>query len=107
MAIEREGSRPVFEAMAHRASRSKVTDDAPSHEELKELVSVMSSVPDHSRLRPWRIIELRDKDREILGKALAKANKSPKEKGIAKATRAPLVLAVVVSPKSSKKVPYW
>src|SRR5699024_2858085 len=33
--------------------------------------------------------------------------KTPNEKGISKATRAPLVLAVVVSPKHSKKVPYW
>ncbi|GAA4118668.1 nitroreductase family protein [Enteractinococcus coprophilus] len=100
-------SRPVFDAMTRRASHSKVTDEAPSHEELGELISVMSSVPDHSRLRPWRIIELRGKDREALGKALAKANKTPKEKGISKATRAPLLLAPVVCPKKSKKVPYW
>ncbi len=98
---------PVFDAMARRASRSKVTDDAPSHEELKHLMSVLSSVPDHSRLRPWRIIELRGDDREILGKALAKAKGSNVEKGIAKATRAPLVLAIVVSPRKTKKVPYW
>lgn len=100
-------SRPVFDAMATRASRSKVTDEAPSHEELRELIGVLSSVPDHLRLRPWRIIELRGDDRKILGNALAKANKTPKEKGISKATRAPLVLAIVVSPKKSKKVPYW
>lgn len=93
--------------MSQRASRSKVTDEAPSHEELAELLSAMNSVPDHSRLRPWRIIELRGEDRAVLGKALAKATKSKKEKGISKATRAPLVLAVVCSPKQSKKVPYW
>ena len=107
MTTDQAPSRPVFDAIAQRASRSKVTDEAPSHEELRELIGVLSSVPDHSRLRPWRIIELRGEDREILGKALAKANKSPKEKGISKATRAPLVLAIVVSPKKSKKVPYW
>ena len=104
---EPASSRPVFDAMTRRALHSKVTDQAPSHEELGELVSVLTSVPDHSRLRPWRIIELRGKDRQTLGKALAKANKTPNEKGISKATRAPLVLAVVVSPKHSKKVPYW
>jgi nitroreductase len=98
---------PVFEALARRASQSKVTDAAPSHEELKELMSVLNAVPDHSRLRPWRVIELRGKDREILGKAFAKARDMSVDKGIAKATRSPLVLAIVVSPEKSKKVPYW
>lgn len=64
---------PVFEAMAQRASYSKVTDEAPSHQELEQLMGVLSSVPDHSRLRPWRVIELRGTDRKKLGKALAKA----------------------------------
>lgn len=107
MTTEFPSPRPVFEAMAARTSISKVTDEAPSHDELVELVSVLSSVPDHSRLRPWRIIELRGKAREVLGNALAEARDSKPEKTIAKATRAPLVLAVVVSPRPSKKVPYW
>lgn len=107
MTAESISHKPVFEAMARRVSRSKVTDEAPSHEELEHLMSVLSSVPDHSRLRPWRVIELRGDDRKKLGKALAKANNSPKEKGLSKATRAPLVLAIVASPRKSKKVPYW
>lgn len=107
MNAENSSPGPVFEAMAQRASRSKVTDEAPSHEELAHLMSVLSSVPDHSRLRPWRIIEIRGDDREILGKALAKARDTSVEKGIAKATRAPLVLAVVVSPRKTNKIPYW
>lgn len=94
-------------AMAQRASQSKVTDAAPTHEELKELFSVLNAVPDHSRLRPWRVIELRGADREVLGRAMSKTRKMSKEKGIAKATRAPLVLAIVVSPQKSNKVPYW
>ena len=98
---------PVFQAMASRASQSKVTDEAPTHEELQDLMSVLSSVPDHSRLRPWRVIELRGADREALGRAMAKTRDMSVEKGIAKATRAPLVLAIVVSPQKSKKVPYW
>lgn len=98
---------PVFEAMAQRASYSKVTDEAPSHQELEQLMGVLSSVPDHSRLRPWRVIELRGTDRKKLGKALAKAQGTLQEKAISKATRAPLVLAIVVSPQSKKKVPYW
>ena len=98
---------PVFQAMTQRASQSKVTDEAPTHEELQRLMSVLNTVPDHSRLRPWRIIELRGTDREVLGRAMAKTRDMSVEKGIAKATRAPLVLAIVVSPEKSNKVPYW
>ncbi len=97
----------AFDAVRARRSHSKVTDEAPSREELTRLISAVVSVPDHSALRPWRIIEIRGDDRDTLGKALAKANSTTKAKGITKANRAPLVLAVVASPKKSKKVPYW
>lgn len=93
--------------MARRASQSKVTDEAPTHEELKQLMSVLNSLPDHSRLRPWRVIELRGKDREKLAQAMAKTRDMKLDKAIQKATRAPLVLAIVVSRQKSNKVPYW
>lgn len=102
-----DDARPAFAAVRARRSHSRVTDEAPDREELDTLLSAMSSVADHSSLRPWRIIELRGEGREVLGKALAKANGTNKEKGIAKATRAPLVLAIVASPRKSGKVPYW
>lgn len=97
----------AFSAVQNRRSHSKVTDDSPSHDELSRFVRAMSSVADHSSLKPWRIIEIRGDSRKKLGKALAKANRTDDEKGIAKAMRAPLVLAVVVSPRKSSKVPYW
>lgn len=99
--------RPALDALRARRSHSSVTDDAPSHDELAELIAAMASVQDHSRLRPWRVIELRGDDRKVLGKALAKANRTKKNQGVAKATRAPLVLAIVVSPAKSKKIPLW
>lgn len=98
---------PVRQAMAQRASHSKVTDDAPTHEELAQLMSVLNTVPDHSRLRPWRVIELRGNDREVLGKAMAEVRDMTLDKAIQKATRAPLVLAIVVRIQESKKVPVW
>ena len=98
---------PALAALRARRSHSKVTDEAPSRDEVEHMLSAMSSVADHSSLRPWRIIEFRGDDRLLLGKALAKANSSTKEKGVAKATRAPLVLAIVASPRKSSKVPYW
>lgn len=92
-------------AVRARRSWSKVTDAAPTRAELETLVTAAGRVADHSSLRPWRLIELRGTDRERLGAALAKAqgDKHPSTKPL----RAPLLIAVVVSPKKSDKVPYW
>ncbi|MBO1900636.1 nitroreductase family protein [Leucobacter weissii] len=97
----------ALRAVRARRSHSRVTEDAPERSELEGLVSALASVADHSGLRPWRIIEWRGDERRRLGRALAKAGGMSREKGIAKATRAPLVLAIVVSPRPSKKVPVW
>jgi nitroreductase len=88
-----------------RRSWSKVTDDAPSHAELVELVAAAGRVADHSSLAPWRLIELRGDDRERLGRAINKANKE--HGSSAKPLRAPLLIAVVASFRPSDKVPHW
>ncbi|QTV80017.1 nitroreductase family protein [Microbacterium sp. NIBRBAC000506063] len=82
-----------------------MTADAPTHEELAELVAAAGRVADHSSLRPWRLIEMRGADRERLGKAIAKAqgDRRPSTKPL----RAPLLVAVVVSYRKSGKVPHW
>ncbi|MFY9713150.1 MAG: nitroreductase family protein [Microbacterium sp.] len=94
----------VLDAVRSRQSWSKVTDDAPSREELLTLVSAAGRVADHSSLRPWRLIELRGGDREALAAAIAKAegDTSPSSKPL----RAPLLIAVVASYRKSK-VPRW
>lgn len=99
----------ALEAVKNRRSHSKLVDPAPSSEQLAQFVTAMTSVADHSGLRPWRIIELRGEARTILGEALAAAAEKPdkSEKLIKKAERAPLVLAIVVSPRKSEKVPLW
>ncbi|QKJ21098.1 nitroreductase family protein [Microbacterium hominis] len=91
--------------MRSRRSWSKVTEAAPTHAELLELVAAAGRVADHSSLRPWRLIELRGSDRETLGRAIAKAEG---EKGVSsKPQRAPLLIAVVASYRKSGKVPRW
>ncbi|QAY58748.1 nitroreductase [Microbacterium protaetiae] len=95
----------AIDAVHARRSWSKVTDAAPSHDELAELVAAAGRVADHSSLRPWRLIELRDGDRETLGRAIAKAN-GDKEMS-SKPLRAPLLIAIVVSYRPSGKVPRW
>lgn len=95
----------ALDAVLARRSWSKVTDEAPTHEQLLELVAAAGRVADHSSLHPWRIIELRGDDRERLGRAI---NKAQGDKGASsKPLRAPLLVAVVVSHRKSHKVPRW
>jgi len=94
-----------MEAALARRSWSKVTDEAPTHDELLRFVAAAGRVADHSSLRPWRLIELRGDDRERLGRAINKANG---DKGSSsKPLRAPLLIAVVASYRKSHKVPRW
>ena len=95
----------MFEAVRGRRSWSKVTDEAPSPDELRRLVTAAGRVADHSALHPWRLIELRGDDRERLGAAIAKAQHDAKPSS--KPLRAPLLVAVVLSPRKSDKVPLW
>lgn len=102
--------RPVAAAMRRRRSRPAVTEEAPSDRRLRELLRAAGSVADHGRLRPWRIIALRGEARERLGAALAEAAGlagPAAAKLAAKPLRAPLLLAIVVSPKPSGTVPEW
>lgn len=95
---------PVLNAVRSRRSWSKVTDVAPDRQELLELIAACGRIADHSNLKPWRLIELRGPDRDRLGRAINKANK---QKGTSsKPLRAPLLIAIVFSPKKSK-VPSW
>ncbi|MBO3663820.1 nitroreductase family protein [Microbacterium sp. NEAU-LLB] len=90
--------------MRSRRSLSQVTDEAPTHKELVELISAAGRVADHKELKPWRLIELRGDDRLVLGKAIARAQG---EDGVnTKPLRAPLLIAVVATIKSTS-LPAW
>lgn len=95
----------ALDAVRARQSWSKVDTTAPTREELLTFVAAAGRVADHSSLRPWRLIELRGSDREVLGAAISKAqgDKAPSTKPL----RAPLLIAVVASYRKSDKVPHW
>jgi len=95
----------LIDIVAGRRSWSKVTADAPSHEELLPLVAAAARVADHSSLQPWRLIELRGDARERLGAAIAEAQGD--DEPSAKPLRASLLIAIVVSYQKSEKVPTW
>ena len=100
----------ALEAVRRRKSYSKVTAETPTHAELVSYVEAVSSVADHSGLRPWRLIELRGDARVRLGEAFAKAagvEGKHAEKLGEKPLRASLLIAVVGVYKPSFKVPEW
>jgi len=101
---------PIADGMRRRRSHPSVTDQAPTKRELLPLIEAAASVADHGSLRPWRLVALRGDARARLGAAIVEATGlegGAAEKMAAKPLRAPLLLAIVVSPKPSPKVPGW
>lgn len=102
----------ALDAVLRRQSRSAVTGEAPTREQLLPLIAAASGVADHSALRPWRLIELRGAARERLGAAFVAASGLDPEskdalKFAGKPLRASLLLAVVAVHRESFKVPPW
>ncbi len=88
--------------MRARRSFPRVTEVAPTHEELVPLVEAAAGVADHGSLRPWRLIEVRGDARVRLGRAFEKEGGSAD-----KPLRASLLIAVVAVHRPSGKVPEW
>jgi nitroreductase len=101
---------PVAEAMLRRRSHSSVGDQAPTDKQLRRVLEAAGTLADHAALHPWRVIAIRGAARERVGRAIAEASGatgSDADKLARKPLRAPLLLAVVVSPKASGKVEDW
>ncbi|HEV7183227.1 MAG TPA: nitroreductase family protein [Leifsonia sp.] len=100
----------IVEAVVGRRSYSRVTDAAPTHEELLPLIAAAGRVADHSSLHPWRVIELRGDARRRLGDAFvkdARASGDDAEKLAAKPLRSSLLLAIVSARSKNEGVPGW
>jgi nitroreductase len=86
---------------------------APTDEQVQTLLTIASRVPDHGRLAPWRFIVIRPEGGAQLGEVIAAAHlendpDADEERLQIERTRltlAPLVIAVVSSPKQSPKAP--
>lgn len=100
----------AYASMRERRSYSKVGTEAPGLDELLRLVEAAGTLADHSALHPWRLIALRGASRDLVGHALADADAATyddREKFVAKAQRAPLLIAIVSIHRPSEKVPGW
>jgi len=103
----------VMEFLLTRRSRpyKTLTIPAPSHDDLAPLLTAAARVPDHGKLEPWRfviltgaaLVRLADLARQR-GTALAMDSDNIEKAAITFA-KAPLIVAVVISPKPSEKIP--
>ncbi|ABD88665.1 nitroreductase family protein [Rhodopseudomonas palustris] len=92
-----------------------MTEPAPSPADLDTILTIAARVPDHGKLAPWRFIVFEGDARARAGAIIAEvfAQKHPDaaaadveaERGAL--LQAPLVVAVVSSPKPHDRVPAW
>ncbi|MEK7660871.1 MAG: nitroreductase [Pseudomonadota bacterium] len=88
---------------------------APSSEELSDILKVAIRVPDHGKAVPWRFIAIDGGNRGILGRKLAqilvargdKMDDAQLELEQTRLERAPLILALVHSPRAHPKATIW
>ena len=108
-------SRPL--RLLHNRRSVSVKDlkgPAPGKEELEQILTVATRVPDHGKLCPWKIVVLEEKGQRELGalaaRLFAAANEEARDAQIAaeeaRFARAPLCIAVLSTPKLGTK-PVW
>ena len=103
-------ARTLENAIRGRRSVAVVTDEAPTDEEMREMVRVAMHAPDHGCLRPWRLVLVRGGERGALGAALAASTASSADAApriAAKPLRAPLLVGIVLRPRAHDRIPEW
>ena len=106
--------RAVLSFLSRRRSSPPriLTGPPPSRDEVIELLRIAARVPDHGKLAPWRFVVLEPATLDRLAPLLAEhvAASGGDEAAVEKARSAlasPSVVAVVLSPVDSPKVPEW
>lgn len=95
------------------APTNAFTDEAPTVGERHQILKAGMSGPDHGNLTPWRFITIEGEARERLADLFAAAvvadDPNAPESALAaarsKPMRAPLIIAVIATPKSGMAVP--
>ena len=100
--------------LTHRTSAVRLSDPAPDHGQIREVLGAACSVPDHGRLRPYRFVVVAGDARERFGQALADvavaanpAASAHAEKIKNKAYFAPMLVALISSPRPGSSIPVW
>jgi len=108
----------ALEALRTRRSYGRLTEPAPSDDDLREILTAAAAAPDHGELRPFRFTLVRGAGMEAFGEVLEEAYlrrcsdtgkdavpaKAQKER--TKLNRAPLVIIVSAVRQASDKIPW-
>ncbi|MDH5630428.1 MAG: nitroreductase [Gammaproteobacteria bacterium] len=103
----------MIETLLSRQSHNKLTEPAPTDEQLDILFSAALRAPDHALLKPWRFRVYKGESLKVLGEffvqaSLADSNDLSEEKQDKirnKPLRAPMVIIASVSLTEHPKVP--
>lgn len=94
---------------------NKLGPPGPDARQLRDILTVAARVPDHKKLAPWRFIIFEGDARAVFGEVLrAACRKNEPDAGETRLEteanrfmRAPVVVAVISSPKHNSAVPEW
>jgi len=108
----------ALEVIRARRSIGRLTEPAPSDDELRQILEAGAAAPDHGELKPWRFIVLHGDAKEAFGEVLADAyvarvqavGGEPKDgqlkKERTKLGRAPMVVVVGAINQHSDEIPW-
>lgn len=105
----------VFEAIANRRSIGRVTDERPPREMIERILEAGTWAPCHHVTNPWRFMVIAGDERTKFGKVMAKSKldrmtregrdiTGEEERLVAKARRAPVIIAVGTEPDQGPKI---
>jgi nitroreductase len=105
----------VLATVMTRQSDSHLGDPAPTDDEVAQILRAATTVPDHGRLRPWRLVVVSGEARGAFGDALvAVARRQDRRlddrragKIRAKAFEAPMLVALAALVREKSTVPRW
>ena len=106
----------VMDFLLTRRSRPAKTlgPEAPSRAEIETLLTAASRTPDHGKLAPWRFIVLSDPERraQIADMATSRMTElgleaDKVEKNAKSFSYGGVIVAVILSPVQSEKIPLW
>ena len=97
----------ILATIAKRKSAHLHGEEAPTDAELQALLPVVRQVANHMNLDCWRMHTIRGDQRVALGHAFNEADGVESDEPSDKPLRAPLLIAVILSPKDHQLVPEW
>lgn len=108
----------AIDAMLARRSIGRLTEPAPTDDQLTEILEAGAAAPDHDCLRPWRFIVLRGEAKDAFGEVLAAAyldriraaggepTDGQLRKERTKLGRAPVVVVVAAAHQHADHIPF-